>query len=75
MVKELGRQIPALVKALNSQLREKSLRTRQASFQLLTEFLRVVPGALTHHMALIMPGVEAGLKERQVGIMHFFRFL
>jgi hypothetical protein len=36
----LEQQIPAMVKAVNKQLREKSLKTRQSVFMLLSQLLK-----------------------------------
>jgi hypothetical protein len=40
--KLLEQQVPALVRAINRQLRSKSLKTRQACFVLLAQLLRWV---------------------------------
>ena len=40
----LESQIPSIVSALHRQLKEKSIKTRQGAFQLLTELILVIPG-------------------------------
>jgi hypothetical protein len=60
----LQSQIPALVKALHRQMREKSIKTRQGCFALLTNLITVLPGALTEHMAALIPGIQFSLSDR-----------
>ena len=45
-VRVLESQIPSIVSALHRQLKEKSIKTRQGAFQLLTELILVIPGLL-----------------------------
>lgn len=49
-------QIPIIVKALHKQLKEKSVKTRQCCFNMLTELVNVLPGALTQHIPILIPG-------------------
>ncbi|XP_014662099.1 PREDICTED: cullin-associated NEDD8-dissociated protein 1-like [Priapulus caudatus] len=50
-------QVPAIVKALHRQLKEKSVKTRQGCLALLTELVTVLPGALTENVPLLIPGI------------------
>ena len=58
----LHTQIPALVKALHKQLKDKSVKTRQGCFSLLTSLVTVLPGALDDHIGAIVPGILYSLK-------------
>ncbi len=58
---QLQCQIPQIVRAIHKQLREKSIKTRQGCFSLLTEMVQVLPGALTDHLTAIVPGVQFSL--------------
>lgn len=49
-------QVPIIVKALHKQLKEKSVKTRQCCFNMLTELVNVLPGALTQHIPVLVPG-------------------
>lgn len=61
LLKMMSDQVPSLVKAVARQLREKSVKTRQCCFALLTELLHVVPGALSTYFHLLIPGVQFSL--------------
>ena len=54
-------QVTNIVKALHRQMKEKSIKTRQGCFALLTELIHVLPGALATHMDLIVPGSQFSL--------------
>ena len=45
-VRVLESQIPTIISALHRQLKEKSIKTRQGAFQLLTELILVIPGKM-----------------------------
>ncbi|CAB4041940.1 cullin-associated NEDD8-dissociated 1-like [Paramuricea clavata] len=60
----LQAQIPAIVKAIHKQLREKSFKTRQGCFSLLTELVNVLPGALSDHIPAIVPGIQYSLGDK-----------
>lgn len=57
-------QVPALVKAVHRQMREKSTKTRQDCFALLKELVSVLPGALTNHVSALIPGIQFSLGDR-----------
>lgn len=50
-------KVPMIVKALHKQLKEKSVKTRQCCFNMLTELVNVLPGALTQHIPVLIPGM------------------
>ena len=58
----LGAQVDSIVKALHKQLRDKSVKTRQGCFSLLTSLITVLPGALENHVGAIVPGILYCLK-------------
>ncbi|XP_026279732.1 cullin-associated NEDD8-dissociated protein 1 isoform X2 [Frankliniella occidentalis] len=60
----LQAQIPAIVKAVQPQMKEKSIKTRQDSFALLKELTVVLPGALTNHIASLLPGIQYSLGDK-----------
>ncbi|XP_069760081.1 cullin-associated NEDD8-dissociated protein 1 isoform X3 [Narcine bancroftii] len=51
----LQNQVPNIVKALHKQMKEKSVKTRQCCFHMLTELVTVLPGALTQHVPVLVP--------------------
>jgi hypothetical protein len=61
----LQQQVPSIVKALHRQMKEKSVKTRQGCFALLTELVTVLAGALANHIAAIIPGIQYSLSEKQ----------
>jgi len=61
----LHTQIPTIVRAVHRQMREKSIKTRQGCFTLLTELIHVLPGALGNHIPAIIPGIQFGLGDKQ----------
>lgn len=58
----LHSQVPGIVKALHKQLKDKSVKTRQGCFSLLTALVTVLPGALDDHIGAIVPGILYSLK-------------
>lgn len=61
----LQAQVPGIIKALHKLLREKSIKTRQGCFSLLTELILVLPGALSSHISAVIPGIQFSLSEKQ----------
>ncbi len=57
-IHQLTQQVPSLVKAVHKLMREKSGKTRQGCFALLSELVTVLPGALSNHIAAIIPGIQ-----------------
>eukprot|EP00094_Tigriopus_californicus_P003508 TCALIF_03374-PA protein Name:"Similar to CAND1 Cullin-associated NEDD8-dissociated protein 1 (Pongo abelii)" AED:0.06 eAED:0.07 QI:1083/0.72/0.58/1/0.90/0.83/12/134/999 len=62
---QLQRQVPDIVKALHKQMKEKSVKTRQGCFNLLTQLILVLPGALSEHISAVIPGIQYSLSEKQ----------
>ncbi|KAJ8398852.1 hypothetical protein AAFF_G00417600 [Aldrovandia affinis] len=60
----LQSQVPMIVKALHRQLKEKSVKTRQCCFNMLTELVNVLPGALTQHIPSLVPGIIFSLNDK-----------
>uniref|UniRef100_A0A8D3AAQ8 TATA-binding protein interacting (TIP20) domain-containing protein n=1 Tax=Scophthalmus maximus TaxID=52904 RepID=A0A8D3AAQ8_SCOMX len=60
----LQSQVPIIVKALHKQLKEKSVKTRQCCFNMLTELVNVLPGALTTHIPVLIPGIIFSLNDK-----------
>lgn len=63
-VSMLQTQISDIVKAIHKQLREKSVKTRQGCFSLLTELVLVLPGALAKHFDQLVPGIIYSLGDK-----------
>ncbi|XP_054693739.1 cullin-associated NEDD8-dissociated protein 1-like isoform X3 [Grus americana] len=55
----LRNQVPNIVKALHKQLKEKSIKSRQGCFSLLTELANVLPGCLADHIPALVPGSQS----------------
>lgn len=49
-------QVPVVMKALQRQLKDRNVRTRQGCFNLLTELAGVLPGSLAEHMPALVSG-------------------
>ncbi|XP_027558452.1 cullin-associated NEDD8-dissociated protein 1-like isoform X2 [Neopelma chrysocephalum] len=60
----LRNQVPNIVKALHKQLKEKSIKSRQGCFSLLTELANVLPGCLADHIPALVPGVVFSLADK-----------
>ncbi|XP_065897890.1 cullin-associated NEDD8-dissociated protein 1-like [Dysidea avara] len=59
-------QTPTIVKALHKQLKDKSTKTRQGCFVLLTDLVSVAPGALANHCGAIIPGTLVSLTDKTI---------
>ncbi|XP_076202849.1 cullin-associated NEDD8-dissociated protein 1-like isoform X1 [Aptenodytes patagonicus] len=60
----LQKQVPNIVKALHKQLKEKSIKSRQGCFSLLTELANVLPGCLADHIPALVPGIVFSLADK-----------
>lgn len=49
-----------MVKALQRQLKNRSLRARQGCFSLLAELAGILPGSLAEHMPVLVAGKKDG---------------
>ncbi|XP_068838714.1 cullin-associated NEDD8-dissociated protein 2 isoform X3 [Capricornis sumatraensis] len=57
-------QVPLVMKALQRQLKDRSVRARQGCFSLLTELAGVLPGSLAEHMPVLVAGIVFSLADR-----------
>ncbi|MFH4982023.1 hypothetical protein AB6A40_008732 [Gnathostoma spinigerum] len=64
ILRGLDEQIPPLVKAVNKQLKTKTLKTKQCCFVLLTQLLRAYPGALSDQLHSLILGVQSAMVDR-----------
>ncbi|XP_029683341.1 cullin-associated NEDD8-dissociated protein 1-like isoform X2 [Takifugu rubripes] len=76
----LKRQVTTIVKMVHRQLREKSLKTRQGGFGLLTELVQTVPGGLEEQVPALIPGIVFSLTDRssstiRIDALSFFHVL
>ncbi|XP_076604142.1 cullin-associated NEDD8-dissociated protein 2 [Chaetodon auriga] len=77
----LKKQVPLIVKALHRQLKEKSVKSRQGCFCLLTELAHTVPGGLEQHIPALIPGVVFSLTDKstsstmRIDALSFFHVL
>jgi cullin-associated NEDD8-dissociated protein 1 len=60
----LHAQVPSIVRSLHKQMRDKSTKTRQSCFSLLTSLMSVLPGALDEHVGAIVPGILYSLNDQ-----------
>ncbi|KAM8799820.1 cullin-associated NEDD8-dissociated protein 1-like [Eudromia elegans] len=60
----LQNQVPNIVKALHKQLKDKSIKSRQGCFSLLTELASVLPGCLADHIPALVPGIVFSLADK-----------
>jgi len=62
---KLMNQMPALVKAVHKLMKDKSVKTRQGCFMILSELIAVLPGALSEHIPALIPGIQFSLGDKQ----------
>ncbi|XP_064931912.1 cullin-associated NEDD8-dissociated protein 1 [Columba livia] len=60
----LQNQVPSIIKALHKQLKDKSMKSRQGCFSLLTELANVLPGCLAEHVPALVPGIVFSLADK-----------
>uniref|UniRef100_A0A8C3VA16 Cullin associated and neddylation dissociated 2 (putative) n=1 Tax=Catharus ustulatus TaxID=91951 RepID=A0A8C3VA16_CATUS len=60
----LQNQVPNIIKALHKQLKEKSIKSKQGCFSLLTELASVLPGCLADHIPALIPGIVFSLADK-----------
>ncbi|XP_016065390.1 PREDICTED: cullin-associated NEDD8-dissociated protein 2 isoform X2 [Miniopterus natalensis] len=61
---KLQEQVPLVIKALQRQLKDRSVRARQGCFSLLTELAGILPGSLAEHMPVLVAGIIFSLADR-----------
>ena len=66
-------QVPAIVKALHRQMKDRSVKTRRGCFNLLAEIVHVAPGALANHVQVILPGIQYSLAGPATASSCFFQ--
>ncbi|XP_022976335.1 cullin-associated NEDD8-dissociated protein 1-like [Cucurbita maxima] len=60
----LKQEVPKIVKSINRQLREKSIKTKVGAFSVLKELVVVLPDCLADHIGSLIPGIEKALSEK-----------
>ncbi|KMZ65955.1 Cullin-associated NEDD8-dissociated protein [Zostera marina] len=60
----LKQEVPKIVKSLNRQLREKSIKTKIGAFSVLKELVVVLPDSLADHIGLLITGIEKALTDK-----------
>ncbi|XP_076937152.1 cullin-associated NEDD8-dissociated protein 1-like [Bidens hawaiensis] len=60
----LKQEVPKVVKSINRQLREKSIKTKIGAFSVLKELVVVLPDCLADHIGSLIPGIEKSLFEK-----------
>ncbi|OMO95503.1 Armadillo-like helical [Corchorus capsularis] len=61
---ELRQEVPKIVKSINRQLREKSIKTKVGAFSVLKELVVVLPDCLANHIGTLIPGIEKALNDK-----------
>ncbi|CAM6099751.1 unnamed protein product [Calypogeia fissa] len=60
----LQQEVPKVVKSLNKQLRERSVKTKVGAFSVLKELVIVLPNCLSDHITSLVPGIEKALNDK-----------
>ncbi|XP_024030609.1 cullin-associated NEDD8-dissociated protein 1 [Morus notabilis] len=60
----LKQEVPKIIKSINRQLREKSIKTKVGAFSVLKELVVVLPDCLTDHIGSLIPGIEKALNDK-----------
>ncbi|KAJ1400409.1 TATA-binding protein interacting [Sesbania bispinosa] len=60
----LKQELPKIVKSINRQLREKSIKTKVGAFSVLKELVVVLPNCLADHIGSLIPGIEKALNDK-----------
>lgn len=60
----LKQEVPKVVKSINRQLREKSVKTKVGAFSVLKELVVVLPDCLAEHIGSLIPGIEKALSDK-----------
>ncbi|XP_010912657.1 cullin-associated NEDD8-dissociated protein 1 [Elaeis guineensis] len=60
----LKQEVPKIVKSLNRQLREKSIKTKIGAFSVLKELVVVLPDCLADHIGSLVSGIEKALNDK-----------
>ncbi|KAG8044191.1 hypothetical protein GUJ93_ZPchr0040g33514 [Zizania palustris] len=60
----LKQEVPKVVKSINRQLCEKTIKTKVGSFSVLKELVVVLPDCLSDHIGSLVPGIEKALSDK-----------
>ncbi|XP_010930555.1 cullin-associated NEDD8-dissociated protein 1 [Elaeis guineensis] len=60
----LKQEVPKIVKSVNRQLREKSIKTKVGAFSVLKELVVVLPDCLADHIGSLVSGIERALNDK-----------
>ncbi|KAM4722005.1 cullin-associated NEDD8-dissociated protein 1-like [Rhinophrynus dorsalis] len=60
----LQKQVPSVMKALQKLFRDKSAKSRQGCFAVLTELTGALPGCLSKHIPTLVPGLVFSLTDK-----------
>ncbi|CAL9008989.1 unnamed protein product [Prunus brigantina] len=60
----LKQEVPKIVRSINRQLREKSIKTKVGTFSVLKELVVVLPDCLADHIGSLIPGIEKALSDK-----------
>ncbi|KAL2339325.1 hypothetical protein Fmac_013771 [Flemingia macrophylla] len=60
----LKQEVSKIVKSINRQLREKSIKTKVGAFSVLKELVVVLPNCLADHIGSLIPGIEKALNDK-----------
>ncbi|XP_074330491.1 cullin-associated NEDD8-dissociated protein 1 [Apium graveolens] len=60
----LKQEVSKVVKSINRQLREKSVKTKVGAFSVLKELVVVLPDCLADHIGSLIPGIEKALCDK-----------
>ncbi|KAL3538471.1 hypothetical protein ACH5RR_001837 [Cinchona calisaya] len=60
----LKQEVPKIVRSINKQLREKSVKTKVGAFSVLKELVVVLPDCLADHIGSLIPGIEKALYDK-----------
>ncbi|PIA55279.1 hypothetical protein AQUCO_00800179v1 [Aquilegia coerulea] len=60
----LNQEVPKIVKSINRQLREKSIKTKIGAFSVLKELVVVLPDCLADHIGSLVSGIEKALNDK-----------
>ncbi|CAH9086044.1 unnamed protein product [Cuscuta europaea] len=60
----LNQEVPKIVRSINKQLREKSVKTKVGAFSVLKELVIVLPDCLAEHIGSLIPGIEKALFDK-----------
>ncbi|KAK8574751.1 hypothetical protein V6N12_062434 [Hibiscus sabdariffa] len=60
----LKQEVAKIVKSINRQLREKSIKTKVGAFSVLKELVVVLPDCLADHIGTLIPGIEKALNDK-----------